>query len=140
MDELEPVDDEEDDVPSPPPGAFGMPAHPLGCGLAAALLFASAIGPVVLMQVAPDRCLDFAEYCPFPPEGTNTGLALAAWAGAAFGLATKWLVGRRLDLWREGRNVRPALWVAFIALFALAWGPGSVLLSLAIALIATVAG
>ncbi|HEX8379447.1 MAG TPA: hypothetical protein VF619_02720, partial [Allosphingosinicella sp.] len=47
---------------------------------------------------------------------------------------------RRLALWREGRRVRPALWVAFVALFALAWGPGSVLLSLVLGIIAGMRG
>jgi len=138
MDEADPSQD-EDDAPPPPPSAFGLPARPLGCGLADGALFAMAVAPVVLLHVAPNTCRDFgAGICPFPPAGL--GLALTAWAGAAFGLATAWLVGRRLALWREGRRVRPALWVAFVALFALAWGPGSVLLSLLLVLVAAVRG
>lgn len=121
--------DEEDD-PDPPPRAFGMPARPVGCGAAGGVLFGLLVAPVVLLHAAPNPCFSSPSDCPFPPEGTGTGLAIAAWAGAAFGIATAWLVGRRLALWREGRRARPALWVAFVALFALAWGPGSVLLSL----------
>lgn len=131
---------EEDDFPPPPPSAFGLPARPLGCGVAGGMLFALAIGPVVLMAVAPNPCFDFPSDCPWPPAGTGLGLAVTAWAGAAFGLATAWLVGRRLALWREGRRVRPALWVAFVALFALAWGPGSVLLSVLLGAIEAVRG
>jgi hypothetical protein len=140
MDEPDPLQD-EDDSPPPPPSAFGLPARPLGCGLAGGALFALAFAPVVLLYVAPNTCQDFGGgTCPWPPEGTGLGLALTAWAGAAFGLATAWLVGRRLALWREGRRVRPALWVAFVALFAIAWGPGSVLLSLLLMLLAAVTG
>jgi hypothetical protein len=135
-----PVGDDEDEA-LPPPRAFGVRAHPLGCGLAGGALFALAFAPVVLLYVAPISCQDFgAGTCPWPPEGTGLALALAAWAGAAFGLATGAMVARRLALWREGRRVRPALWVAFVALFALAWGPGSVLLSLLILLVAAVRG
>ncbi len=126
---------EEEDDPPPPPSAFGLPARPAGCGLAGGALFGLAVAPALLLYAAPDGCQDFgARTCPWPPQGTGIGLAAAAWAGAAFGLATAWLVGRRLALWREGRSVRPALWVAFLALFALAWGPGSVLLSLLLGL------
>jgi len=133
--------DKDDDAPPAPPRAFGLPARPLGCGLAGGALFALAVAPVVLLYVAPNTCADFGGgTCPWPPEGTGLGLALTAWAGAAFALATAWLVARRLALWREGRNVRPALWVAFVALFAIAWGPGSVLLSLLLMLIASVRG
>lgn len=92
----------------------------------------------MLASVAPNPCFDFASDCPFPPDGTGLGLALTAWAGAVFGLATAWMVAQRLALWREGRSVRPALWVAFVAQFAIAWGPGSMLLSLLIGLIAAV--
>lgn len=126
---------DDDDVPLPPPSAFGIPAHPLGCGVLGGALFVLLIAPVVLPTVAPNPCFQFAADCPWPPEGTGLGLALTAWAAAAFGLATAWLVGRRLALWREGRSVRPALWVSFVALAALAWGPGSVLLSLLLAAI-----
>ena len=130
-----PYPPDEEDAPEPPPRAFGLPARPLGCGVAGGMLFALAIAPVVLVQVVPHPCFDPASGCPFPPEGTGTGLALAAWAGAAFGLATAWLVGRRLALWRAGRRARPALWVAFVALFVLAWGQGSVVLPLLLALV-----
>jgi hypothetical protein len=113
-----------------------MPAHPLGCGLLGGALFALAVAPVVLAYAAPNLCFDpGGTSCPWPPEGTGLGLALTAWAGAAFGLATAWLVARRLALWRESRSVRPALWVAIVALFAIAWGPGSVLLSLLLGLV-----
>jgi hypothetical protein len=140
MDEADALQD-DDEIPPPPPSAFGVPAHPLGCGVVAGALFAFAFAPVVLLYVAPNSCPDFgAGTCPWPPEGTGLGLALAAWAGAAFGLATGTMVARRLALWREGRRVRPALWVAFVALFAIAWGPGSVLLSLLILLVAAVRG
>jgi hypothetical protein len=132
--------DERDDAPPPPPSAFGLPAHPIGCGLLGGALFAIAFAPAVLLVVAPNRCFDFTADCPWPPEGTGLGLALTAWAGAAFGLATGWLVARRLALWREERSVRPALWVAFVALFAIAWGPGSVLLSLLLLAIAAARG
>ena len=133
--------DEEGDAPAPAPSAFGLPAHPLGCGLLGGALFALAIAPVVLAYAAPNRCFDpGGANCPWPPDGTGFGLALAAWAGAAFGLATATMVGRRLDLWRAGRRVRPALWVAFVALFAIAWGPGSVALSLLLLLLAAAAG
>lgn len=136
-----PAGNDEDDSPPAPPSAFGLPARPLGCGLAGGALFAVSVAPVVLLYVAPNTCHDpGGTSCPFPPEGTGLGLAVAAWAGAAFGLATAWLVARRLALWREGRSVRPALWVAFVALFALAWGPGSVLLSLVLGLIGAVRG
>ncbi|HYJ84275.1 MAG TPA: hypothetical protein VEW26_15695 [Allosphingosinicella sp.] len=138
MDELNQAGEEDD---APPPRAFGLPAHPLGCGLLGGAVFALAFAPVALLYVAPSDCGDFGGgSCPWPPEGTGLGLALAGWAGAAFGVATAWLVGRRVALWREGRSVRPALWVAFVALFALAWGPGSVLLSLLLMLIAAVRG
>ncbi len=131
--------DEEEDPPEPVPAAFGLPARPLGCGLLGGLLFALAVAPVVLAAAAPNRCFDpGGTSCPWPPEGTGTGLALIAWAGAAFGLATGALVARRLALWQEGRSVRPALWVSFVALFALAWSPGSVLLSLLLFLIESV--
>jgi hypothetical protein len=130
MDPADPPDDDEDDVPAPPPGAFGLPAHPAGCGLLGGLLFALAVAPVVLLYVAPNTCAEYGGNCRWPPEGTGLGLALTGWTGAAFGLATAGLVARRLALWRAGRKVRPALWVAFVALFALAWGPGSVMLSL----------
>jgi hypothetical protein len=131
MDEADPpAGGDEEGLPPPPPRAFGLPARPLGCGLAGGALFALAVAPVVLASVAPNPCFNFAADCPWPPEGTGLGLALTGWAGAAFGLATAWLVARRLALWREERSVRPALWVAFVALFAIAWGPGSVLLSL----------
>ncbi|HYE29303.1 MAG TPA: hypothetical protein VEA61_13870 [Allosphingosinicella sp.] len=137
MDEPEPLPDDKDDAPEPAPGAFGMPARPSGCGLAGGLLFALAVAPVVLASVAPNRCYDpGGTSCPWPPPGTGLGLALTAWAGAAFALATAWLVARRLALWREGRRVRPALWVAFVALVVLAWGPGSVILSLLILAVA----
>ena len=137
----EPDTDEEEDAPPPPPAAFGLPAHPLGCGLAGGILLAVAVAPVVLLYAAPDSCDPFAGTpCPWPPEGTGLGLALAAWAGAAFGLATGALVARRLALWRAGERVRPALWVAFVALFALAWGPGSVALSLLVLLAETALG
>lgn len=140
MDEPDPLQ-EEDDAPPPPPSAFGLPARPLGCGLAGGALFALAFAPVVLLYVAPNTCGEVGGgTCPWPPEGTGLGLALTAWAGAAFGLATAWLVARRLALWREGRSVRPALWVAFVALFAIAWGPGSVLLSLVLGLIGAALG
>ncbi len=130
MDEPDPADDEAD-VATPPPSAFGLPAHPLGCGLLGGATFALAIAPLVLAYAAPNDCGPFSgPDCGWPPEGTGFGLALAAWAGAAFGLATAGMVARRLDLWRAGARVRPALWVAFVALFALAWGPGSVGLSL----------
>jgi len=136
-----PEDEAEDDAPNPPPAAFGLPAHPLGCGVLGGLLFALAVAPVVLAYAAPHRCGPFAgPDCPWPPEGTGFGLALTAWAGAAFGLATAGLVARRTALWREGRRVRPALWVAFVALFALAWGPGSVALSLLLLALDSVAG
>jgi hypothetical protein len=141
MDEADPLQD-EDEPPSPPPSAFGLPARPLGCGLLGGALFALAFAPVVLLYVAPNTCWipGGGVDCPWPPEGTRLGLALTAWAAAAFGLATAWLVARRLTLWREGRRVRPALWVAFVALFAIGWGPGSVLLSLLLMLIAAVRG
>jgi FtsH-binding integral membrane protein len=140
MDEPDPPDD-EDEVAASPPGAFGLSAHPLGCGLLGGALFALTIAPVVLAYAAPNRCFDpGGTTCPWPPEGTGLGLALAAWAGAAFGLATAGMVARRLALWRAGARVRPALWVAFVALFALAWGPGSVALSLLLGLIGAVAG
>lgn len=127
---------EEEDAPPPPPRAFGLPARPFGCGLLGGALFATAVAPVVLADAAPNLCFDpGGTTCPWPPEGAGIGLALTVWAGAAFGLATAWLVARRLALWREGRSVRPALWVAFVALFALAWGPGSVLLSLLLGLV-----
>jgi hypothetical protein len=136
-----PAGDDEDGAPAPPPSAFGLPAHTLGSGLLGGVWFALGVAPVVLMYAAPNRCLDpGGTTCPWPPEGTGLGLALTVWAGAAFGLATAWLVGRRLALWREGRSVRPALWVAFVALFAIAWGPGSVLLSLLLLLIDAVRG
>lgn len=132
---------DEDNAPSPPPRAFGMPARPLGCGVLGGALFALAVAPVVLLHVAPNTCQDFGgKICPWPPEGTGLGIALTAWAGAAFGLATAWLVGWRLACWRAGRSVRPALWVAFIALFALAWGAGSMMLSLLLGLIVAVGG
>jgi hypothetical protein len=141
MDDFDPpAGDAGDDDAPPPPGAFGVPAHTVGCGLLGGALFALAVGPVVLMAVAPNPCFDYASDCPFPPEGTGLGLAVTAWAAAAFGMATAWLVARRLALWREGRRVRPALWVAFVALFALAWGPGSVLLSLVLGIIAGMRG
>lgn len=140
MDEPDPDAGEEDGPPPLPPSAFGLPARPLGCGLAGGALFALTIGPVVLMAVAPNPCFNYPSDCPWPPAGTGLGLAIAAWAGAAFGLATAWLVARRLALWRAGRSARPALWVAFIALFALAWGPGSMALSLLIFLVEAVAG
>jgi hypothetical protein len=38
MDALDPA--EADDAPAAPPSAFGMPAHPLGCGLLGGALFA----------------------------------------------------------------------------------------------------
>lgn len=137
MDDPDPLDD-QDGAPAPP-SAFGVPARPFGCGLLGGILFALAVAPLVLMYVAPNRCLDpGGTSCPWPPQGTGLGLALTAWAGAAFALATGWLVARRLALWREGRSVRPTLWVAFVALFAIAWGPGSVLLSLLLMLIAAV--
>jgi len=140
MAEPDPLPD-EDQPPPRLPSAFGVPAHPLGCGMLGGALFALAVAPVVLAYAAPNRCFDpGGTSCPWPPEGTSLGLALAAWAGAAFGLATAWLVARRLALWREGRSVRPALWVAFVALFAIAWGPGSVLLSLVLGLIDAVKG
>jgi hypothetical protein len=130
MDEPDPAD-EEDDAPTPPPTAFGLPAHPLGCGLLGGIAFVLAIAPVVLVYAAPNECGSFSgPECPWPPEGTGFGLALTAWAGAAFGLATAGMVARRLELWRAGARVRPALWVAFVALFAIGWGPGSVALSL----------
>jgi hypothetical protein len=133
----QPGADEEPDPPLAPPSAFGLPARPLGCGVAGGVLFAAAVAPVVLVYAAPNMCGDIGGgTCPWPPEGTGLGLALTAWAGAAFGMATAWLVGRRLADWRAGRSVRPALWVAFIALFALAWGPGSLLLSLLLMLMA----
>lgn len=135
-----PAPDDDDDVALPPPSAFGLPAHPLGCGLAGGALFAAAVAPVLLLYVAPNPCFDFPGTCPWPPEGTGLGLALAAWAGAAFGVAAGAMVARRRALWREGRSVRPALWVAFVALFAIAWGPGSVLLSLLLMLIDAVRG
>jgi hypothetical protein len=139
MDEPDPPGDEaEDDAPAPPPSAFGLPAHPAGCGLLGGLLLALAIAPVVLVAVAPNTCSEYGRNCRWPPQGTGLGLALTGWAGAAFGLATAALVGRRLALWREGRRVRPALWVSFVALFVLAWGPGSVLLSLLLFLVETV--
>jgi hypothetical protein len=139
MDELEPA--EADDGPAAPPSAFGMPARPLGCGLLSGALFALAFAPVALLYVAPNTCGDFGGgTCPWPPEGTGLGLALTAWAGAAFGFSTAWLVGRRLALWREGRSARPALWVAFVALFAIAWGPGSLLLSLLLGLVGAALG
>src|SRR5687767_5436596 len=140
MAEPDPLPD-EDEPPPRPPSAFGVPAHPLGCGMLGGALFALAVAPVVLAYAAPNRCFDpEGTSCPWPPEGTGLGLALTAWAGAAFGLATTWLIARRLALWREGRSVRPALWVAFVALFAIAWGPGSVLLSLVLGLIDAVKG
>jgi hypothetical protein len=126
----EPGPAEEDEASAPPPSAFGLPARPVGCGLAGGAVFALAVAPVVLMAVAPNPCFDFASDCPWPPEGTGLGLALTAWAAAVFGVLTGAMVARRIALWREGRSVRPALWVAFVALFALAWGPGSLLLSL----------
>lgn len=135
MDGPDPAEDDGDDSPAPPPRAFGLPAHPLGCGLLGGILFALTIAPVVLAYVAPNTCSEFGGNCRWPPEGTALGLALTAWLTAAFGLATAALVGRRLALWRAGRKVRPALWVAFVALFALAWGPGSVLLSLLLLLV-----
>ena len=137
-----PAGNERDDSPLPPPSAFGLPARPLGCGLLGGALFALTIAPVVLLYVAPDTCSNpgGSMNCPWLPEGTRLGLAIIAWAALAFGLATAWLVARRLALWREGRSVRPALWVAFVALFAVAWGPGSVLLSLVIGLVATAFG
>jgi hypothetical protein len=132
-------DDEE--IPPEPPAAFGMPARPLGCGLAGGALFALTAAPMVLAYAAPNLCFDpGGTTCPWPPDGTGFGLAVTALAGAAFGLATAWLVARRLALWREGRRVRPALWVAFVALFAIAWGPGSVLLPLLLAAIGAVRG
>jgi hypothetical protein len=130
----------EDDAPTPRPSAFGLPARPIGCGLLGGALFAVAVAPIVLLYVAPNPCFNFPGDCPWPPEGTGLGLALAAWAGAAFGLATGRLVARRIALWREERSVRPALWVAFVALFAIAWGPGSVLLSLLLMVIDAVRG
>ncbi|HYI41855.1 MAG TPA: hypothetical protein VE053_16220 [Allosphingosinicella sp.] len=134
-------DDQDDEVPPPPPSAFGLPARPVGCGLLGGALFAFAALPVVLLIVAPNPCSDFGGGgCPWPPEGAGLGLALTAWAGAAFGVATAWLVGRRLALWREGRSVRPALWASFVALFLLGWGPGSVLLSLVLGAIGAVPG
>jgi hypothetical protein len=60
--------------------------------------------------------------------------------GAAFGFATARLAARRLAAWREGRSVRPALWVAFVALFAIAWEPGSLLPSLVLALLGAALG
>ncbi|HET9640431.1 MAG TPA: hypothetical protein VFP12_14620 [Allosphingosinicella sp.] len=141
MDDTEPTaGGHEDDAPPPPPGAFGLRAHPLGCGLLGGALFAVAIAPVVLLYVAPNPCFNFPGDCPWPPEGTGLGLTLAAWAGAAFAVATGAMVARRLALWRAGRRVRPALWVAFVALFAIAWGPGSVLLSLLLMVIDAVRG
>lgn len=137
----EPAAPDDDEIPPGPPAAFGMPARPLGCGLAGAALFALAVAPVVLAYAAPNRCFDpGGTTCPWPPDGTGFGLAVTAWAGAAFGLATGAMVARRLALWRAGRSVRPALWVAFVALFAIAWGPGSVLLSLLFVLIESVGG
>ncbi|HEX2763499.1 MAG TPA: hypothetical protein VHM92_06595, partial [Allosphingosinicella sp.] len=130
-------EDGEEESPPARPRAFGMPAQPVGCGLAGAVLFALLTAPILLLQVAPDGCADSGSAaCPWPSEGTGTGLALAAWSGAAFGLATGALVARRLALWREGRHVRPPLWVAFVALFAIAWGPGSVAQSLLVAAVA----
>ena len=141
MDEPDFAGDEEEDAPAPPPSAFGLPAIPAGCGLLGGILFAFAVAPVVLLYAAPNRCGPYSgPDCPWPPEGTGLGLGLTAWAGAAFGLATAALVARRLALWRDGRAVRPALWVAFVALFALAWGPGSVALSLLLLAIAAAAG
>lgn len=140
MEEPPAPDVDDEDAPPPPPSAFGLPAHPLGCGLLGGALFAVAIAPVVLMYVAPNPCFNFPGECPWPPEGTGLGLALAAWAGVAFGLATGAMVARRLALWREGRWVRPALWVAFVALFAIAWGPGSVLMSLLLMVVDAVRG
>lgn len=136
MDEPDQPEEEDDS----PPRAFGLPARPVGCGLIGGVLFALTIAPVVLMAVAPNSCFNYPSDCPWPPEGTGLGLAVTAWAGAAFGLATAWLVRLRLALWREGRSVRPALWVAFVALFVLAWGPGSVLLSLVLGAIGAVRG
>jgi hypothetical protein len=130
MDEPDPPGEDEGGLPEPPPGAFGLPANPGGCGLLGGAAFALAIAPVVLAYVAPNLCSGYGGDCRWPPEGTGLALALTAWLGAAFGLATAALVERRLELWRAGRRVRPALWVAFIALFAIAWGPGGVLLSL----------
>jgi hypothetical protein len=144
MDKMNPSEDggpsEDDDAPAPPPAAFGMAAQPFGCGVAGGVLFALAVTPVVLLYAAPNPCFNYPSNCQWPPEGTRFGLALVVWAGAAFGLATGAMVARRLALWREGRSVRPALWVAFVALFAIAWGPGSVLLSLLLAVIDGAAG
>ena len=74
------------------------------------------------------------------PEGSGLGLALIGWPGAAFGLATAWLVGRRVALWREGRSVRPPLWASFVALLVLGWGLGSVLVSALLGAIEAAAG
>jgi hypothetical protein len=139
MDETE-TPEGDDDAPPPPPTAFGVPARPLGCGLLGGALFAFAVAPAVLMAIAPNPCFNFAADCPWPPEGTGLGLAITAWAGTAFGLATGWLVARRVASWRAGRSVRPALWVAFVALFALAWGPGSLALSLLLGLAVSIGG
>jgi hypothetical protein len=141
MDEPDPAADEDDDTPASPPSAFGLPAHPLGCGLLGGVAFAFAMAPVLLIFAAPGDCGAYeGGECGRPPAGTWFGLAICAWAGAAFGVGTARMVARRLELWRAGAKVRPALWVAFVALFALAWGPGSTVLSLLLLLLIAVAG
>lgn len=112
-----PDSDDAEDASPPPPTAFGLAAEPFGCSIVAGLGFMAFMAPLLVNPPNVSSCVEMGGEC-VPVGDLWTGLAVAALLGLAFAAATAALVRGRLRAWREGRRVRPPLWVAFVALFA----------------------
>jgi hypothetical protein len=116
-----PDTDDEEDAPLPPPEAFGLSAEPVGCSLVAGLGFAALVAPFVFMPPGSSSCLQTGDDCVAIGHVLAANVAVTAILALGFAAATAWMIRGRFQAWREGRRVRPPLWVGFVALLVLGW-------------------